>query len=472
MKAEQQNTFDIADIERSIMYVFCAEPDAAVHCDVEADDFGDLEVRTVIRAALEVHARGDRPTVEYIAAAGGGELADLRMHGRRATAQMRKDWGQSLRLVRLAAQKRRLLATFAEAQATLVKTPLLRLAEYNESLTARLAELMVTVSENPVELSALIEQVVEMPEKQVYDPMPTGVHGIDSSIGGGIRRQEVCTIVAPQKGGKTTTLRQILYTIAMSGLPVLHVAADGGNATRHALIYLGMHAASLCLRSSVPTLVEGYAEDALHWRNLGLWLNNQNPRNVEKELITPIVSKVEEQLRIARAELREMRTHGVINIVDPQTIGYDPHRAAAYIRKMYHHQGIAVVGVDHIGKFGEQGKHMGIFDRTGITVQAFTKLPGSIPIALVMLSQMNASGIKEVTGDGDHTDWSAGTEGGAQSQQESDHVIQVKRKGSIISTRAKLLRDGESHQPDWVDHDLHLGTGFFLPSRYKAVEGY
>jgi hypothetical protein len=411
--------------------------------------------------------------VEYLAASGAGDLDALRMHGRRVTQQMRDDWGQSLKLVQLAAQKRKLLAAFQRAQEELVQTPLLKLNTFNEDITLKLAGLMVDrVSDHPVELNALLDGAVQHSEKQVYDPMPTGVYAIDTALSGGVRKQEIVLLIAPEKGGKTTTLRQMLYEAGMSGNPMLQVAWDGGNATRHAIIYLGMHTASLCIQRGVPTLVQGYEEDALFWKNLALWLNNQNPNNATKALITPIVPQVETILKEAREELRALKKMGVFNIVDPQTTGYTAQRAASFIRKMHHHNGVVVVGIDHIGKFGDRSESRGVYDRVGETVQVFSQLPGSLPIALIMLSQMTSQGIRDVTNDdGDHQDWSAGTEGGRQSQQEADIAFQLKRNGDTISIRSKLARDGKS-QGAWVEQKIHLGTGLFLTSNYQAVEGY
>jgi energy-coupling factor transporter ATP-binding protein EcfA2 len=476
--APSQEEKNLSEVEDSIGCIFCAEPKAADFFDTDPADILNPEIRAIVEAALMLRKeRALEATVELLAAAGAGELDDLRQRARRVTQQMRLDWTQALLLVKLAAQKRRALALLYQATQDLVQTPLFGMNTFGETFLQKAAGVMVDrTGELPVELDDLLEQVEQNPGKQVYDPMPTGIPAIDLTMDGGIRKQETVVLVGPEKGGKTTILRHCLYWMGVhGGQPIIHGAADGGNATRHALIYLGMHAAYYCLNDHIPTLVEGHGADALHWRNLALWIQNQNPKNTYKELMTPILPPVEERLIQARADLRRLRQEGSFLIVDPQTFGSSVYKFSAFVRRRYYERGTTVVAVDHLGKFGEAGHGgNGIYDRTGETVQELSKLPNQLQLALIMLSQMTSEGIRDVQGDDEDSQvWSAGTQGGRQSQQEADGIFQTLRKDNVVKLRPKLMRDGGSHRP-WQEEKVHLGTGLFLAvvNPYKAVEGY
>src|SRR5215813_6915671 len=144
---EQADLFSIADVENAVLYMFCREPKAVIYFDCPSEDIQNPLTQIVVGASQQLHAQRKTPIIENISAVTGLDMKKLERWGRMVTARMREDWPQYAPLIRLAAQKRRMVEFYAEMQDTVLRAPLLDMPRLNADARHRFTLLAADVQE-------------------------------------------------------------------------------------------------------------------------------------------------------------------------------------------------------------------------------------------------------------------------------------------------------------------------------------
>jgi hypothetical protein len=473
------------DIETTVMRVILRDPDAITLLEADEKDFKNPVPRLVIETARLLKSKRLAVTVENLAAQGGGNLETLRLESRKVTHQQQLDFPHLSRLIRLAAQQRRLLEWHREECEALMRVPLLDLGTHNFEARADYVRLTQDVSgEQSSAIGDILLEMIAGKSRILSAPIPTGIAPIDFLLRGGVRAHGIHVLGGAEKTGKTTTARNAGINVSDVGEFVYHIAADGGNRHKQACYYIAMRAAMYAVRDNIPTMVAGYADDVLSWENVAVWINNRNPKNPPQDERTPLSRMMNEILETALDDLVKKKQRDLLRVVDVEKIGFSIENLVSTLERLIYTHGTGLVIIDHVGKFGNIRKEA-IYDRFAVNAQMLVEVFNVLPAVLLVLSQRNKVGLANTGAEdwdaSEGESYSANLEGGSVWEKEAESIWLVRRpKGIELNLRAHKMRDNEGRHPHFK-LELHPATGLIIPpgrfrtdtaAGYAAVDGY
>lgn len=481
---QDDNADFIRHIYDKLAGLFCRDPEFVYRFPVPLEDIPRTHVlHKIYQAALELRDSNRPATMENLAAAGAASIETLYEFDAQVDRRLQMDYEPLFEHVRVLARHNRFLEFLERSKLEAMQTPFHKHDDFFAEWRARSHTFTQPVRESSTSISEILHDMqTEDGANIVSIPIPSGIYEIDLEMGGGARLQEFWVLGGAQKTGKSTIARNIIhYGATVAGRRMAHVAGDGGNRKRQAAYYLGMTAKIIAIRNRIPSNIEGEPGDVFHWRNVAVWLANTNPRRTEKlPFVTSVSPQHHEILIAARDELIQLKQEALLQIVDPVEIGCSPERLVSWIENQVYRNGVEMVLIDHVGKFGDVNRHHQIFDRLSVVVQNISQLISRVPVSVLVLSQRNAEGNRN-SGKANFNEledesWSANLQGGKLLEQEADALWLVGRPietEDTILLKTKLNRDGPSHQPV-VELKVHPPTGLLLENyeTWKTVEGY